>query len=155
VHDSGALLNGAEHVSRGDLGAGLDRRSESPATRGIECGRHDARLDEVPDALRDTAEGAPDAVQHRAEQPWAEVDRERPARGGDGLAYLQARGVLVDLHGGDVARDADDLTHEAARPDPHQLVERRLRERSDDGERARDAQDTSFAHLSLTRYPIT
>ena len=95
----------------------------------------------APALLGDLAQRALDAVVDVPHQPRAEVDGEQPSARVDRLAGPQAGGVLVDLHGADVAHDADEFADEPPRADLDDLVHLRAAHADGLDDRAVDARD--------------
>src|SRR5512143_2033428 len=97
------------------------RWRELPTFTAVERCSRAAAMDEVAHLRRERLQRALDAVEDRAEEAGPQLDRERRARGIERRARLEAGGVFVDLHGGAVLDQADDLAHEALTPHPEQL----------------------------------
>ena len=110
-----ALRDGAERFAGRQLVADLRGRREAPglfARERIEVG---AALEEEAALLGEARKRVLEAVEDLAEKAGAEFGGKEVARERDGVADLEAGGVLEDLHVGARAADADDFAHEPAR----------------------------------------
>ena len=119
------LVNDAHDIAAGDRHALLDHGAgrEGPAHVAGE-GRdvHPLGHVDVPAVLEDVLQGTLDAVEDRAHDARAELDGEGLLLPEDGVANGEAGGVLVDLDGGRVALELDDLADELEVADAHELV---------------------------------
>ena len=124
VLDERVLLHDAEYVAAGHVAAHAHiERLKVPLLAAVErlavdTARNVDALEEVGDVLERTLDAVEDAV-HDAR---AELDGERLAGLEDRIADRQAGRLLVDLNGGQVALEANDLAHELQVADAHQLV---------------------------------
>ncbi len=151
VREAGTLLDGAEHVARGDDGAGGERGTEGPPLPGSRVGTLAPAVRKSPLCAARAARGA-EAVEDAAEEAGAQLDLEGAAARAHRLADLEAVGLLVDLEGGAVACQADHLAEKTAAADGGELVEAHARERGRLDQRAGDAADDGGrGHVSLTR----
>ena len=78
----------------------------------IEGVHHDAAGDAVPRLLPDLGEGALDAVVDGLDEARAQLHGKGCAGGEHGLAGADAAGLLVDLDGGAVISQLDDLAYQ-------------------------------------------
>ena len=112
VGDDLRLLDGAQHVAAGELVAHLGHGGEAPQLLVVQGVHHDAARDPVPRLLPDLGEGALDAVVDGLDEARAQLHGQRRAGGEHGLAGADAAGLLVDLDGGAVISQLDDLAYQ-------------------------------------------
>ena len=145
-----ALVDHAEDVAGPDPIAGACARGEPPAPRAVERGRRGAGGEEVTARLGEPGQRPAGPVEHGAEQAGAELGGQRGAGRGDGRTDREAGRVLEDLQRRGVAGEPDHLAEQAARADPHQLVQRCVAQRPGLGQRSGDA-GQGRGHVNLTR----
>ena len=149
--ESGAFVDRAEHVAGVDPIANGARRREAIPPRAIERRGGGAGLDEVAGDLGELSKRPADAVDHAAEQSGPELDRQRQAVAGHGLAHPQTRRFLEDLERREIAADAKHLGQQVPVADVHQLVQRDAAKAGGLGHRPHDACQRAAGHRGLTR----
>jgi hypothetical protein len=79
MQDPRRFLHGPDRLAPADDGAGCDARRKRPQPIGVERRHLPSAPEEVAFGCREPIERPLDAIEDRAKQSWAEVDRERTA----------------------------------------------------------------------------
>lgn len=150
--DDLVLVHDADDIPAGHGHALADRRAggEGPAHAPREARRvHSLRDVHVSALLEDVLEGALDAVEDRAHDAGPELHGEGLLLPQHRVADGEAGGVLVDLDGGRVPLELDDLAHELRVADANELVHRRAGHVVGDDEGAGHLEDEAVVRFLL------
>ncbi len=112
VQDRRRFLRFRDDLACGDRVAGMHLHLYVPFPRLIQCGGVDAAGDVFAGRLGDLLEGTLNAVVDIVENARAERDEDRLVRAVDELARLHAGSLLIDLDGGRVSLQRDNLADE-------------------------------------------
>jgi len=147
--DDLVLVDDAEDVSAGDrLALAEAVVLEDPVLVPGQGGDVDSLGDvDVAGGLEDVLEGTLDTVENGSHNSGAELHGKRLALTEDGVSDGQTGGILVDLDGGGVALELDDLSDELGVSDTDKLVHRCSAHAVSDDQRSGDLEDESVVIL--------
>jgi len=123
VLEPGTLGDDAEHVATADDLSHPATRLEVPEALRIQRGSLASGREEVALERRHPVQGSSHAIEHRAEQPRAQLCLQRAAGPLDRLADGESCRLFEHLDGGGVPFDPDHLSQQSPMPHPHPLVE--------------------------------
>ena len=145
--DDRGLLDRAEDVTGDELVALGDRGDELPLFLLVQ-GRdlHSPAQEVAVGDLHDLVQGALDAVVDRADEAGAQLDGERHVGRNDGLAGPEALRLLVDLDGGLVPVNLNDLADQLLVADTDDVEHVRVAHAGGNDQRSGHFLDYSRAH---------
>ena len=146
VEDYLGLLDGAQHISPGDLGPGLDCGDKLPDLFPVQGGGLHPPLEAVAGHAHNGVQGALDAVIDAADESRAQLYTHGLPGGFHRLPGPQARGLLIHLNGGVPSVYLDNFPNEPLAADPHHVKHIGVPHPFGNDQRSGHLSDNPFAH---------
>ena len=144
------LLHGAEDIAAGDHIARLCGRNEMPQLLSLQRRHLNASLQKVAVRhLHDIVQRTLNAVVNTADQTRSEFNTHRHSRAGDRSTGREARRLLVNLNGGLIAMNFDDLTDQILLSYMNHIRHVRIAHARGYDKRSGDFLDGTCAHWSV------
>ena len=122
VLHNGAFLHRAQHRTCLNLIALDDLGLEAPLLFAVQAGDLNAAADTLAALIPNDRQRALNAIKDGLDQARSQLHGKRSAGGFHRLPGAKARSLLIDLNGGAVAAQLDDLAHEAVTAHAHHVI---------------------------------